>query len=132
MAWLKLPDAVLRDLQVRGFTNDEILVWLTMLCLASRETRHHRGMLLVNKRPAQAREIAAEARVADDVVTGTIAKALTWDLLVEGRVPETGEAAYEIANWDLMQIDRTAAVRDARHTRRRQLSRSVSSRRITR
>jgi hypothetical protein len=114
MAWLKLPDGYLRDLQIRGFTNDETLVWLSMICLASRETGTRRGWVLVNGRAAQAREIAAEARVDVTTVETTIQRALEWALLVEGAAPYTGEVALEVANWDLMQLDRTAAQRQRR------------------
>jgi hypothetical protein len=114
MAFIKLPDAEIRDLRDQGFENEEILVWLTMLCLASRETGKHRGMLLVHRRPAKPREIAAEARTDLSVVESTIKKALSWDRLVERAVPGTGEIGLEIAYWDRMQLDRTAAARKER------------------
>lgn len=111
VAWMKLNDSLLADLRARGFTAEESLAWIGALCIASRETRAYRGMLLCNRRPAQNREIAIEAGVSPDIVQSAIRKAVEWDMLVTVGHPTTGEEVLEVANWDLMQLDRTSRER---------------------
>lgn len=114
MAWLKLSDETVRDLRLRGFTVEQAITWLAILCIASRETREYRGLLVTNRRPTQGREIAMEAGTTEEDVASTITFAKSWDMLVVSAHPVTGEQVYEVANWDLMQVDRTARERKER------------------
>lgn len=111
MAWMKFNDSLLADLRARGFNAEESLAWVGMLCIASRETRAYRGMLLCNRRPAQSREVAIDAGVSAEAVESAIRKAIEWDMLVTVDHPSTGEKVLEVANWDLMQLDRTSKER---------------------
>lgn len=111
MEWIKLDVEITKDLRLRGFTPDEIVTWLSMMCIAGRENGNKRGRLRVKKRNARIDEIAVLTGVDAEVVASTIGKAMTASLLLQVVDDETGEFSYEIADWDLTQLDRTAAAR---------------------
>lgn len=115
MQWIKIDTHLTKDLRLRGFTAQEMATWFAMMCMAGREDGNKRGRLRNNKRPARLPEIALESGVDVAVVEATLAKAIANALLVEVVDEETGEHNYEISDWDLTQVDRTASARQARH-----------------